>query len=287
MFAVLGITGHTGAAAAETLLAAGHKVRAVVRNKAKAAAWSARGVELVEADAGDASALATAFAGVEGAYALIPPNPALTDPIDSAIATAAALRSAALTAKLPRLVFLSSESAHLDRGNGPVKSLHMAEAILAEAAPKVSFLRAAYFLENWQSGLGLAKAQGILPSFLSNLDAKRSMVATKDIGRVAAELLLDASAPSLVELSGKEPTSTRDVAAAFSAALSKPITPVQPPREQWVGILTSVGLGQPYAELLAELSDGINSGHVQFSGRGVPMRGKLGIADVVKEWVAA
>jgi uncharacterized protein YbjT (DUF2867 family) len=287
MFVVAGITGQTGAAAAETLLAAGQPVRAIVRDVAKSQAWAARGVELVQGDVGDVAALTRALTGAQGAYLLVPPNPAHPDPTGNQIDVAAAIRQAALAAKLPKLVLLSSEAAHLDRGNGPIKGLHMAEAILALAAPQVTFLRASYFQENWQSGFGLAKAQGILPSFKSNSDAKRSMVATKDIGRVAGELLLDPAPPAVVELSGREPTSAKDVAAAMSEVLGKPIQLVQPPRDQWVGILTGAGLGQPYAELLAELNDGINSGHVQFSGRGVQMRGRISIAETIADWARA
>ena len=54
MFAVLGITGNVGAAAARTLLAQGHKVRGIVRNLAKAQSWADQGVELVTADYDDA-----------------------------------------------------------------------------------------------------------------------------------------------------------------------------------------------------------------------------------------
>ena len=44
MFLVMGITGNVGGAAAEYLLAHGKKVRALVRNREKAANWANRGV---------------------------------------------------------------------------------------------------------------------------------------------------------------------------------------------------------------------------------------------------
>ena len=42
LYAVAGVTGHTGSAAADTLLENGHRVRAIVRSPEKGEAWRAR-----------------------------------------------------------------------------------------------------------------------------------------------------------------------------------------------------------------------------------------------------
>ena len=285
MYLVAGITGKTGAAAASTLLAGGRKVRAIVRDKAKAAAWAARGVELVEGDMGDSAALEKAMAGVAGAYLLVPPNVGHPDPVGEYAEVALAVRRAALAAGLPRLVFLSSEGAQHNGGNGPIRGSHQGETILPGAAARLTFLRASFFQENWQGMLGLAQAQGILPTMFADVDNKRSMIATADIGRVAAGLLTEASPPALVELASGTLYSARDAANAFAAALGKPVAPVQPPRDQWHGILTGAGLPEPYAALIAEMYDGINSGHVAFTGQGRQEKGGVGLQETVRSWV--
>jgi uncharacterized protein YbjT (DUF2867 family) len=61
MYVIAGITGNTGAAAAEALLARGKSVRAIVRDESRAAAWAARDVELQRADLADAESLAQAL----------------------------------------------------------------------------------------------------------------------------------------------------------------------------------------------------------------------------------
>ncbi len=287
MFVVAGITGQTGAAAAAALLEGGHAVRALVRQPAKAASWAARGVEVVEGDAADAESLARAFAGARGAYMLAPPVPQHPDPIAAYAAIAEATREAARRTGLERLVFLSSEGAHLPSGTGPIAGLHRAEAILAGAAPHLTYLRATYFQENWQAVFGLAAAQGVMPTMLSPVDRKRAMVATADIGRAAAALLAQEAPPAIVELAGPEDYSAQDAAAAMSAALGRPVAPVQPPREAWAGILTDAGLGQAYAELLAEMYDGINSGHVRFSGQGEARRGTQSLRQTMEGWTKA
>jgi uncharacterized protein YbjT (DUF2867 family) len=287
MFVVTGITGQTGSAAALALLRAGQRVRAIVRDKARAALWTARGVELVEADAADTNSLAGAFQGAEGAYMLVPPDLTHPEPLAHYEAVARAIGEAASRVRLPRLVFLSSEGAHLASGTGPIVGAHRAEGILAGVAPRTTFLRPSFFQENWRAVFDLAGREGIMPTMLSDLDATRPMVATADIGRVAAELLMAERPPSLVELGGPVPSSARDAAAAMSAALGRGVVPVQPPREAWVGILTGAGLREPYAHLIVEMYEGINTGHVRFSGEGRQERGRIALAETIGGWTRA
>lgn len=287
MFVVTGITGHTGAAAANTLLAAGKKVRAFVRDPNKAKAWADRGVEVVAADINDAAALAGFFAGAEGAYVLNPPQPQSPDPFGSVIQSTTAVRKAARDAKLPRLVCLSSVAAQLTHGTGLIRCAHILEAILADAAPSVTFVRAAGFHENWQSAFGMAKAQGIAPTFLTDLNRKSETVATVDIGRVAAEALMAEKPHHLIELSGPAAATPNDAVAAISATLGKPVQPVVPPRDQWAGILQGAGLGQAFVAGMVEMYDGWNSSRIQFEGKVPLTRGNVGLAETVKSWAMA
>ena len=68
MFVITGATGHSGSVAAEALLAAGKKVRVVVRDAAKASRLKALGAEVFVADLADQAALARAVRGAEGVF---------------------------------------------------------------------------------------------------------------------------------------------------------------------------------------------------------------------------
>ncbi len=72
MYLVMGITGKVGGATARHLLKQGKQVRALVRNREKAAEWADQGVELVDGDWNDATAIAAALKGVEGAFVMLP-----------------------------------------------------------------------------------------------------------------------------------------------------------------------------------------------------------------------
>src|SRR5207244_527511 len=80
MYAIAGVTGHTGSIAAETLLAQGKPVRVIVRDAAKGAAWAKKGAEVAVASLDDVGALTKALTGVQGAFVLLPPQAAITSP---------------------------------------------------------------------------------------------------------------------------------------------------------------------------------------------------------------
>ena len=75
MFLVMGVTGKVGGATATQLLAQGKKVRALVRDRAKAASWTDQGVELVDGDWNNAAAIERALDGVDGAFVMLPAPP--------------------------------------------------------------------------------------------------------------------------------------------------------------------------------------------------------------------
>ena len=125
MFAVMGITGNVGGAVAENLLKQDKKVRGVVRDVAKAKAWADKGVELFTADYDDK--LTAAFTGVEGVFAMIPPNLAPDPGFPDSVARVAAIKKAVLAAKPPKAVFLSSIGSEKSSGLGLITSTHNLE----------------------------------------------------------------------------------------------------------------------------------------------------------------
>jgi len=68
----MGISGRVGGATAQHLLAQGRQVRALVRNREKAANWADQGVEIVDGDWNDAATIERALEGVDGAFVMLP-----------------------------------------------------------------------------------------------------------------------------------------------------------------------------------------------------------------------
>jgi uncharacterized protein YbjT (DUF2867 family) len=63
------------------------------------------------------------------------------------------------------------------------------EQALGELSTPVVFLRPGWFMENSRWDVAAARENGVIPGFLQPLDKPVPMVATADVGRVAAEVL--------------------------------------------------------------------------------------------------
>jgi uncharacterized protein YbjT (DUF2867 family) len=170
MNVVVGVTGQTGAAVAHTLLERGASVRVIVRDAAKGAAWKTRGAEVAVANLTDATALTQAFVGATAAYVINPPVYTSADMFTDARVVIDAVRQAAETARLPKLVVLSSVGAHVPSGTGNIRTTWMIEQQIGQLSIPVTFIRAAWFMENWAPVAPVVKSNGVLPSFLSPLD---------------------------------------------------------------------------------------------------------------------
>lgn len=189
MYAITGVTGQVGGAAARALLNAGHTVRAVLRDKKKAAEWVERGAEVAIASFEDADALAAAFSGTAGVFVMVAPNFAPQPGYPNAHAAAAVLKEALTKAKPERVAALSSIGGQRESGLGLITQVHILEEALADLPIPAAILRPAWFMENSVWDVAPARETGVMPSFLQPLDRAYPMIATADIGRVIAETL--------------------------------------------------------------------------------------------------
>ena len=285
MFAIAGVSGHTGAVVADTLLSKGQKVRVIVRSAEKGAAWQKKGAEVAVADLGDVAALTKALTGATGAYLLSPPNFAAADFLADRTALIANMAKAITASGLKNLVFLSSVAAQHPAGTGPIVTAHRAEQAFGKLAPSVTFVRAAYFIENYGSVIPVAKAQGVLPNF-GPVDVKFPQVCTKDIGEAVVQALLKpADGTRVVELAGKEDWSVQDVAAALSSLLGKPVQAVAAPVEAAKAGLMQNGVPESMATLYAEMYAGMGKGLIMFEKPGSLSRGATALVDALRPLV--
>jgi uncharacterized protein YbjT (DUF2867 family) len=282
MYAVTGITGQVGGAVARHLMESGAAVRAVVRDPGKAETWRARGCEVVRADMTDADALAAAFAGAEGVFVLIPP---LFDPapdFPEVRAVIAALVEAVRRAEPPKLVCLSTVGAQAREPN-LLSQLGLVEEALGALPTPVTFLRAAWFMENAAGDVATARETGAFPSFLRPLGRAVPMVATVDVGRVAAEILCDEwQGRRVVELEGPRPVAPDDVATILTDLLGRPVRAEPVARANWEELFRRQGMRHPGPRM--RMIDGFNEGWIRFEGE--PRRGTTDLATVLRELVA-
>ena len=286
MFAVMGITGNVGGVVADTLLQHGKKVRGIVRDAAKAQTWQEKGVEIVTSDYDDH--LTTAFSGVEGVFVMIPPNLLPEPGFPDSIVRIAAIKKALLAAKPPRAVLLSSWGSEQTSGLGLIAANRISEQELGDAGVPSAFLRPAWFMENLVYSLSAARSTGNYFSFYQPLERPYAMVATKDVGRIGAQTLLqDWQGNRVIEISGPISYSSKDAAVALGAALGRPITAVAVPRDSWVDTLAQNGMPADRSGLYIEMVDRLNSGWIHFGVPGTEhIRGNTDLVATVKALAA-
>ena len=283
MFAFTGSTGQVGGAVVRALLAQGKQVRALLRDEAKAGPLRELGAEIFLASIEDASRLEIAFEGVEGVFAMTPPFYSAPDPRTENAMALAAIKHALQASHVPRVVFLSSIGAQHEEGTGAILNVHDMEKELFEIPIAAASIRAAYFMENLRPLAGIAKESGQLPSTAERLDHPFAMIATKDIGELAAELLLSSwEGQRIVELSGPREYSMQDAAGVLSKLLGRPVEAAVVPRDERQAMYEKFGLTAGSAEAMVRMADAINSGLVRFEGgAGVEaMRGKTSLEEL-------
>ena len=265
MYAVTGITGQVGSATANSLLDIGQPVRAVVRNPERAQDWTAKGCEIAEADFADSQALARAFTGVDGVFILIPPMFDPSPGFPEVRAVIGTLHQALEAAKPPKIVCLSTIGAQATRPN-LLNQLGLVEQGLSALPFPIAFLRAAWFMENWRWDVASART-GTMPSFLQPVEKAVPMVATADIGKLAANLLQeDWTGRRVVELESRHRVTPTGMANAFAGIIGREVHTEVVARETWYDLFAAQGMKNPTPRI--QMLDGFNEGWIAFERDG-------------------
>lgn len=284
MYAITGITGKVGGTLARELLASGQQVRAILRDPGKAREWLQRACEVAYADMQDVAALATAFTGAEAVFILPPSEFDPAPGYPEARQVINALVEALNLARPRKVLSLSTVGADAAQDNLLTQRTMLEQALSLLPMP-VTFLRPGWFMENSLWDVAGARRDGVIHSFLQPLHKRFPMVATEDVGRVAAQLMQQEwTGVRIAELEGPQRVSPEDIARAFSVALAKPVRVEAVPRSNWEGLFHAQGARNPWPR--ARMLDGFNEGWIDFRDAGAhAIKGRIGIEEVVARLV--
>ena len=288
MFLVMGITGKVGGATARHLLAQGKKVRALVRDRAKAASWADQGVELVDGDWNDAAAIERALKNVDGAFVMLPPIWAPSPDFREAKSVSANYVEALSKVPTPRVVALSSMGANRTSGMGLITALSLMEQSFHDLKLPLAYVRSGGFFENFLYGFQVAQG-GALPVFYNPTDRKSTMVATDDIGSEIATLL---SGPAwlghrVIELGSM--VSADEVAAHLGEVMKLDVKAVAVPRAGWSATFEQFGIPKGQSGPAEAMYEAVNTGAMDIGVAGTEhVPGATSARDVFAEaWKAA
>jgi uncharacterized protein YbjT (DUF2867 family) len=243
---VTGATGKTGRHVVELATARGWRVRAAGRSRPVDTEW-------VRLDWDDEATWAPAFSGSQAAYIVIPFNH------PGAPEKAPRLLQVVAGAGVQRIVLLST----LDAEHAPPDDpLRVTESTLEGLDPRWAILRPTWFLDNFTTGSFAAMtAAGVLRLPAGN--GRIPFVDCRDVAAVALAALVQDGPTGYLPITGPEPLSHDQVAAALSQAFGRPIryTPVS--TSEFVAVMGVRGFPPAYGEFLAEALSDVAAGRLR------------------------
>lgn len=220
-FAVVGATGQQGMAVTRALVERGAGVRVLVRDPAADTVDRLRrlGAEPVRADLDEPETLGAAFEGVDAAFAMT--TFAGEHGTEGEVEHGKAIVDAAVRVGLPRLVYSSVGGAERRTGIPHFESKRRVEEyLLTRIAGR--FVRPTYFMENLAGLMAPTDDPEVVVRLPFPAEVPLQMIAVRDVGRVAAALLLDQDAIDQdgIEIAGDELTGPQ-IAERVGAQLGK------------------------------------------------------------------
>jgi len=221
--AVVGATGGQGGAVARHLLKHGADVLALVRDPDGESAHRLReaGAGTVRADLSDVDSLAAAFRGAAAVFAMTTYN---ADGAEAEVRQGSAIADAVVAAEVPSVVYSSVGGADRSTGIPHFESKWAIEQRLRATGVPLTVIRPVFFMENlMRAGVVTAEADGQVFRYAFAPGVPVQMIASDDIGAIAARAVLDPGAipGGQLEIAGDELT-PEQMAAAFAEVSGRP-----------------------------------------------------------------
>jgi uncharacterized protein YbjT (DUF2867 family) len=251
-YVVAGATGRVGSVVAGRLIDEGHAVSIITRSAERGASLQARGADIRVGTLADAAALAPALENADGFFVILPEPIQAADFHAERRAMIQSIARAVAGSSLEHVVALSSLGAQFPDRMGPITDLHYFEGALRASGKPLTVVRAATFQDYVASFLDPASQSGVFPNFQPDRGVAISMVATRDVGAVAARLLTERGVNDVVDVLGPW-YSPRQVAEALGHVVGRTLEIVDIPAAAHVDALCQAGLPKPFAEVVAEL----------------------------------
>lgn len=259
-------TGHVGSAVADFLLEhhGDVTVKLLGRRANTLTRFVQRGAETAIGSLDDVDFLVRATRDVDSLLWVTPPGYGSDDlrAFQNRLGQTAA--TAIRTNWIPRVVNLSSIGAQWGSGVGPIGGLHDVEGLLDEAATNIVHLRPGFFFENllWQQDSIRKWGRISLPISGSR---RYPMIATRDIGRVAAQRLISSSwtGHSISELHGPTDLTFDEVAQILTDLLGRKVVFVRCSREEAFQVIMASGVSENATNLMLEMYEAVETGRLQ------------------------
>ncbi len=255
-------TGKIGRLVTRHLLDAGLDLNLISRHPEKLDGLGTR-APVVQGDLDDPATLDRATRGVDTLFWV---TPGLANP-DYQRWNQDLARLAVATARgngVKRAVVLSSISAQVPTGVGPISSLHQVEREFQAGFADLVILRPTFFMENHLASVASIATMGAIFAPIAG-DVRFPQIATRDIAMRAIALLGDGTwtGQRILGLHGPADLSYEQTAQILGEALGRPLRFVQVTGEQAKQAMLGGGLPAYVADSYVEMYDAMGSGVFQ------------------------
>lgn len=255
MILITGATGRTGNQAARELAARGAPVRALVRNKDKAAALAAAGVELATGDAGDIESLRAAMRGISK-IAIILPNGEKQLMLEKQLADVAVECGATHILKISSMESLPDARIATHR-------MHWdSEQHIRSTGVAWTMVRPSFYMQNFFANAATIKAQGKFFYPFGDKGAA-AMTDSRDAGYFAAHCL---SSPGhenrSYDITSPDKLTFHQAAAVFSRELGRSIEYVPQDPAEYKAFLGRFLASKWHLDAVCDIFAEIASGYV-------------------------
>jgi uncharacterized protein YbjT (DUF2867 family) len=188
------------------------------------------------------------------------------------------LRLSAMKA-LRRVVLLSSIAAHRE-DVGIIGRASACEASFAWLDVPTTFVRAAFFMENWRLPIAIARRTGYLPAIFGPIVRPMPMVAIRDVGAAVEALLVGRHFErDVIEIEGPARATPRDLAEALTSTFGRSVRPVVVPvtaLERWVDLRHR---DPSHAREWKDTFRALREGRIEFEEPAAALQGSTWFAD--------
>lgn len=259
-----GATGMVSSALLSSLSGTGLKLRALLRDPAKAGALRAKGVEIVAGDLDDPESLGPAFEGVSDLWLLNAVGS--RQPENSMNALWAAKR-----AGVERVLRMSAIGAAHDAPSRNGRLHALSDAELIASGLKYTILRPHFFTQNLFATAATISTQGAI--YWDMGQGRLGMIDVRDIGDFAARVLEsppDEHHGKIYTLTGPASVSLAEAADQLSRGLEKPVRYVSVPHAAARQSMLELGMSSWLVGMLIEYATAYESGWGDFTTPHIP-----------------
>lgn len=254
MIAITGATGLLGQHVIENLLQTvpAGQIVAIVRNPAKGASLSRKGISVRQADYNDEASLIRALQGVEKLLLIS------SSEIGQRVTQHRNVINAAKSANVKFIAYTSL--LHADTSPLSLHTEHVeTEKMLADSGIRYALLRNGWYTENYLASVPAALEHGVFIGAAG--DGKIASAARADYAAVAARVISeDGHAGKVYELAGDEAWTLSHLAKELTEQSGKNVVYQNLSQADFVAALKNAGLPDKLSEMLADSDIGASEG---------------------------